>query len=265
MVLATVHPQPSAHTSERSGAVYLGILAAAAIGAEIGEYVRISTRRGRAVLGRLAGVLDDTQGHAVQFDRFARQALKAFPHEQVTVERAELAPARQVILTPAIDVPVGHVQELIAQVKTVLSDQQAPVCEGMLLYVKLPDGLAGIIYDVHGVSGNEGYIGEQTDVYLTFGDDHEHDHESGHQHAHERSAQRVVDTTYEDVGGLKDQIRAVRELVELPLLFPQVYRQLGIAPPRGVIFYGAPGTGKTLLARSVANEIDARFTYINGP
>jgi len=57
----------------------------------------------------------------------------------------------------------------------------------------------------------------------------------------------------------------VRELIELPLVFPQVYHQLGVAPPHGVIFYGAPGTGKTLLARSVANEINASFSYINGP
>src|SRR5205823_3158258 len=66
-------------------------------------------------------------------------------------------------------------------------------------------------------------------------------------------------------GGLGEQIRGIREFVELPLIFPQLYRQLGIAPPRGVVFYGAPGTGKTLLARSVANEINARFFYINGP
>ena len=62
----------------------------------------------------------------------------------------------------------------------------------------------------------------------------------------------MVETTFEDVGGLGEQIRGIREFVELPLAFPQLYRQLGISPPRGVIFYGAPGTGKTLLARSVA-------------
>src|SRR5205823_513333 len=74
-----------------------------------------------------------------------------------------------------------------------------------------------------------------------------------------RDAETVVDTTFEDVGGLSEQISGIREFVELPLIFPQLYRQLGISPPRGVIFYGAPGTGKTLLARSVANEINAQF------
>ena len=266
MVSATVHPQPSAYADQRSGAVYIGASIAEADDIVAGSFVRISTRRGRTVVGRIAGVLDRAQGPVVQFDRFARQALKAFPHEHVNVERVDLAPARQVILTPAIEVPVGNMQQLIYAVKGVLAEQQAPVREGMLLYVKLPDGLAGITYDVHGVAGGEGYVDPQTAVFLSFGDDHEHgDEEGGHRHEHQRAAERIIDTTYEDVGGLTDQIRAVRELVELPLLFPQVYRQLGIAPPRGVIFYGAPGTGKTLLARSVANEIYARFTYINGP
>src|SRR5262249_46299852 len=134
-----------------------------------------------------------------------------------------------------------------------------------LLYVKLPDGLAGITYDVHAVSGLEGLITPDTQLYLSFEEDHEHGDEAGHTHDHQRAAERVLDTTYEDVGGLADQIRAVRELVELPLVFPQLYRQLGVTPPRGVIFHGAPGTGKTLLARSVANEVNASFSYINGP
>ena len=61
------------------------------------------------------------------------------------------------------------------------------------------------------------------------------------------------------------QIKLIRELVQLPLKYPHVYRHLGINPPRGIILYGPPGSGKTHLARAVANEVDARFYYINGP
>jgi transitional endoplasmic reticulum ATPase len=121
---------------------------------------------------------------------------------------------------------------------------------------------------VNSVHGIEGLVTEKTAVYLEYEHDHDHDHgPNGHQHedASGAHAEAVVDTTFEDVGGLTDQIRAVREFVELPLVFPQVYRQLGIAAPRGAIFIGPPGTGKTLLARSVANEINAEFFYINGP
>ena len=135
----------------------------------------------------------------------------------------------------------------------------------MLLYLKLADSLAGMTWEVHDVHGTEGIIRPETAIYVAYGEDHQHAQDTDHQHAHGPQGDRVLDTTYEDVGGLSEQIAAVREFVELPLIFPQVYRQLGITPPRGVIFFGAPGTGKTLLARSVANEIHARFFYINGP
>ena len=71
--------------------------------------------------------------------------------------------------------------------------------------------------------------------------------------------------TYEDIGGLSSQIRKVREMIELPLRFPQIFEKLGIQPPRGVLLYGPPGTGKTVIARAVANETDAWFTHISGP
>ena len=78
----------------------------------------------------------------------------------------------------------------------------------------------------------------------------------------ERGIPRV---TYEDIGGLKEEIRKIREMVELPLRHPELFERLGIEPPKGVLLYGPPGTGKTLLAKAVANEANAHFIYLSGP
>ncbi len=72
-------------------------------------------------------------------------------------------------------------------------------------------------------------------------------------------------TTYEDIGGLHEEIQRVREMVELPLRHPELFQRLGIEPPKGVLLHGPPGCGKTLLARAVANESEANFHSINGP
>jgi transitional endoplasmic reticulum ATPase len=72
-------------------------------------------------------------------------------------------------------------------------------------------------------------------------------------------------TTYEDIGGLHEEIQRVREMVELPLRHPELFQRLGIEPPKGVLLHGFPGCGKTLLARAVANESEANFFSINGP
>ena len=71
--------------------------------------------------------------------------------------------------------------------------------------------------------------------------------------------------TYEDIGGLDEELELVREMIELPLSEPGLFRRLGVEPPAGVLLYGPPGTGKTLIARAVANEVDAHFITISGP
>ncbi|ATY33070.1 CDC48 family AAA ATPase [Sphingomonas psychrotolerans] len=81
----------------------------------------------------------------------------------------------------------------------------------------------------------------------------------------EASESRRADVTYDDIGGMAGTIDQLREMVELPLRYPELFQRLGVDPPKGVLLHGPPGTGKTRLARAVANESDANFHLINGP
>jgi transitional endoplasmic reticulum ATPase len=77
--------------------------------------------------------------------------------------------------------------------------------------------------------------------------------------------EKVPEVTYEDIGGLDEEMKKIREMVELPLKNPEIFERLGVEPPKGVLLYGPPGSGKTLLAKAVANESDANFFLVNGP
>jgi transitional endoplasmic reticulum ATPase len=80
-----------------------------------------------------------------------------------------------------------------------------------------------------------------------------------------KRGEEVTGVTYEDIGGLSEELQRIREIVELPLKHPELFRHLGIEPPKGIILYGPPGTGKTLIAKALANETGAAFLTINGP
>ena len=79
------------------------------------------------------------------------------------------------------------------------------------------------------------------------------------------SDEKVPEIAYEDIGGLNEEIKKIREMVEIPMKKPEVFERLGIDPPKGVLLHGPPGTGKTLLAKAVATESDANFILLNGP
>jgi transitional endoplasmic reticulum ATPase len=81
----------------------------------------------------------------------------------------------------------------------------------------------------------------------------------------ELTDEKVPEITYEDIGGLSEEIKKIREMVEIPMKHPEIFQKLGVEPPKGVLLHGSPGTGKTLLAKAVANESEANFILLNGP
>lgn len=219
-------------------------------GLQAGDLLKLKSYRGREVLVRLTDPpAEDTGTNIIRLERFTKQALKAKLNEIIDAEKVSPTPVKKVVLIPSIDVTTAH--DLEAHIREVLVKHQTPVGIDSILYINFPHSTAGITYTIHDLEEGPGVIGHATEITLDYHEAH--------------VVEGAIDVTFEDVGGLEDQIRLVRELVQLPLQIPYAYSHLGIKPPRGIIFYGPPGTGKTQLARAVANEIGARFFFINGP
>ncbi len=215
-----------------------------------GDLLKLTSYRGREVLVRLSDPLPEDRGtNIIRLERFTKQALKAKLNEEIEAEKVPTRPVEKVILIPAIDVSTAH--HLGEHVREILIKNETPVAIDSVLYINFPHSSAGVTYSIHALEHGAGIITSATEIVI----------EDRETHQMEGS----IDVTFDDLGGLEEQIRLVREFVQLPLQVPFAYTQLGIRPPRGVIFYGPPGTGKTHLARAIANEINARFFYINGP
>ena len=219
------------------------------LGLSVGDIVQL---RGKGMsVAKLMPTYPDMRGKGiVQLDGLTRRNAGLSVDDKVQIEPVLWKHATRIVLTPTTIVPGQRDLKYIGSLLDGL-----PVVKGDILRAHL-FGSRSADFKVEDCTP-VGAVLINPSTALTIG-------KTAGQHSNNNAAaaQRL---SYEDVGGLKHQVRRIREMIELPLRYPQVFERLGIDAPKGVLLSGPPGTGKTLIARIIAQETDANFFTISGP
>jgi transitional endoplasmic reticulum ATPase len=217
----------------------------AELGVEIGDVVEVVGKQ--ATVARVMPAHIELRGkRAVQIDGISRANAGAGLGEQVTVHHTATMKAGKIVLSPT-DGPTRAARGLEGRYLTRLLDG-IPMVTGDRVRVN-PFGTQKRNFVVAKVVPAGPVIVTPTTSITCEGG----------------AEQRREAITYEDIGGLHKEVRRVREIIELPLKYPEVFAHLGIDAPKGVLLYGLPGTGKTLIARAIAHESNVHFIHVNGP
>ncbi len=216
-------------------------------GLEPGDVIFITGKR-RTSAKVIPCYADERGKRILQIDGIIRENAQTSIDEKVTVEPAECKEGVSIKLLPDSGFGVQHTGKDAKYIGYLL--EGLPVMIGDKVRAKL-FGSRSVDCCVEKTNpAGAVLITSQTKIELS------------HPKNAEKGSSRVL---YEDIGGLGPQVQRIREMIELPLRHPEIFKQLGIEAPKGVFLYGPPGTGKTLIVRAVANETDAYFLHISGP
>ncbi len=196
----------------------------------------------------------DLESSKVRMNKVVRKNLRVRLGDVVSIHPAGDVPyGTRVHILPLDDTVEGLTGNLYeTYLKPYFADAYRPVRQGDLFLVR--GGFRPVEFKVVAVEPGESCIIAPDTQIFTDGEPIKREDE-----------ERMDDVGYDDIGGCKKQMAQIREMIELPLRHPQLFKTLGVKPPRGVLLYGPPGSGKTLIARAVANETGAFFFLINGP
>ena len=218
------------------------------LGLEVGEIIELEGKR-KTPAKVMPCYAEDRGKGIIQIDGISRENAQVGLDEKVKIHKSDYKPASKITLSPLTissllqrDKDTQYLGSLIAGLPVVTGDRVRATFFGS----------RHCDFKVLDTIPNEGVVLIGPDTLLRI-------------ETKTKPEEVSAKISYEDIGGLSNQIQRIREMIELPLRYPQVFERLGIDAPRGVLFHGPPGTGKTLIARAVANETDAYFTHISGP
>ncbi|GAD52626.1 cell division protein FtsH [Halarchaeum acidiphilum MH1-52-1] len=229
-----------------------------------GDYIVIEgSGEGRAIARVWPGYPEDQGEGVVRIDGDIRQEADVGIDDSVTVEKADVKPAK------SISVALPQNLRIRGDISPYIHDRLSGKAVTTGQTIRVPFGFGGfgqmsgqrIPVRIAG-SDPEGtvVVTDSTEIQVS-----EIPAEEISEGQAGSGGENAPNVSYEDIGGLDDELEQVREMIELPMRHPELFQQLGIEPPKGVMLHGPPGTGKTLIAKAVANEIDAHFQTISGP
>ena len=211
------------------------------------DVIEICGQRKSAIRVMPMSAEDDEKHSCIKIDGITRQNIKSTIKDKIVLKKVELLSTNKIVLSPANSKSLLFMSDT----KILLSKMNGLVVSvGDKLFVKLPGNKSEEFNVLSTNPSSSSVIDSKTKIEI--------------KRVKANSEPKKL-TTYSDIGGLSEQLKKIKDLIELPLKHPEIFSRLGIEPPRGLLLVGPPGTGKTLLARAIAQECGVNFTLVNGP
>lgn len=222
------------------------------LGVDTGDYVALSRDSQRTISRVWAGYPEDEGEKVVRIDGQTRDKINVAVDETVEAEKAEITTADKIVVALPSNLQIqGDVEPVFRE-----RLEGQPIEEGMEMGISLGMGQgAGQNIPLQVIETEPDgpvVVVEKTKIVIS-------------EETMDIEDSSTPDINYEDIGGLDNELERVREMIELPMRHSELFKRLGVEPPKGVLLHGPPGTGKTLIAQAVANEVNANFFSISGP